>query len=198
MVDFHGLDFAILTVSDSRSHATDSSGQYLVDQAQAAGHRVVARHLIPDDVYLMRALVSRWIADPAIHAVLITGGTGFHERDSTPEALAALFEKEVDGFGEEFRRLSSFEIGSSTIQSRARAGLANHTLVFCLPGSTGACRTGWEGILREQLDNRHTPCNFSALVRRKPQRDLSAIDTPLPLAAPGAVVAPGTGGAGQS
>lgn len=184
MVDFHGLKLAILTVSDSRNHASDSSGQYLVDQALAAGHQVVARHLIPDDVYLMRALVSRWIADPGVHAVVITGGTGFHERDSTPEAMAPLFDKAVDGFGEEFRRLSSAEIGSSTIQSRALAGLANHTLIFCLPGSTGACQTGWEGILRDQLDNRHKPCNFSQLVRRKPERSLSALDTPLPLNAP--------------
>lgn len=184
MTDFLGLNLAILTVSDSRSHATDSSGQYLVDQTQAAGHRVVARNLVPDDVYLMRALVSRWIADPEVQVVLITGGTGFHERDSTPEALAPLLEKHVEGFGEEFRRLSAAEIGSSTIQSRALAGLANHTLVFCLPGSTGACRTGWEGILRDQLDNRHTPCNFSQLVQRKPPRDLSPIDTPLSLVAP--------------
>ena len=187
MVDFQGLNLAILTVSDSRSHATDSSGQYLVDQAQAAGHRVMSRHLIPDDIYLMRALVGRWIADPRIQIVLITGGTGFHERDSTPEALAPLFDKVVEGFGEEFRRLSSAEIGSSTIQSRAVAGLANHTLIFCLPGSTGACRTGWEGILRDQLDNRHRPCNFSQLAQRKPARDLRCIDEPLSLEAPGAV-----------
>lgn len=184
MVDSHGLNLAILTVSDSRSHANDSSGQYLVDQACAAGHQVVARNLIPDDIYLMRALVSRWIADPAVHAVIVTGGTGFHERDSTPEALAPLFDKVVDGFGEEFRRLSSAEIGSSTIQSRALAGLANHTLLFCLPGSTGACRTGWEGILRHQLDSRHKPCNFSQLVLRKPERDLRVIDQQLPLAGP--------------
>jgi molybdenum cofactor biosynthesis protein B len=190
MVDFHGLNLAILTVSDSRSHANDSSGQYLVDQAQAVGHRVVARNLVPDDVYLMRALVSRWIADPEVQVVLITGGTGFHERDSTPDALAPLFDKQVDGFGEEFRRLSAAEIGSSTIQSRALAGLANHTLIFCLPGSTGACRTGWEGILRDQLDNRHKPCNFSALVQRKPGRDLSPIDNPLPLGAPASETAP--------
>lgn len=184
MAEFHGLNLAILTVSDSRSHATDSSGQYLVDQALAAGHRVVSRHLIPDDIYLMRALVSRWIADPGIQVVLVTGGTGFHERDSTPEALAPLFDKVVDGFGEEFRRISAAEIGSSTIQSRARAGLSNHTLIFAVPGSTGACRTAWEGIVRDQLDNRHRPCNFSQLVRRKPDRDLAPLDTPLPLAPP--------------
>lgn len=190
MTDFHCLNLAILTVSDSRGHANDSSGQYLVDQAQAAGHQVVARNLIPDDIYLMRALVSRWIADPKVQAVLITGGTGFHERDSTPEALAPLFDKQIDGFGEEFRRLSSAEIGSSTIQSRALAGLANHTLIFCLPGSTGACRTGWEGLLRDQLDNRHKPCNFSQLLQRKPERDLSTIDRPLPLASPLSPVEP--------
>ncbi|MAL97227.1 molybdenum cofactor biosynthesis protein B [Hydrocarboniclastica marina] len=184
MAEFQGLNLAVLTVSDSRTHANDSSGQYLVDQALAAGHGVSARHLIPDDVYLMRALVSRWIADPEINVVLITGGTGFHERDSTPEALVPLFDKQVDGFGEEFRRLSAAEIGSSTIQSRARAGLANHTLIFSLPGSTGACRTGWEGILLHQLDNRHRPCNFSQLARRKPDRDLTPIDIQLPLDPP--------------
>ncbi|SFR60736.1 molybdenum cofactor biosynthesis protein B [Marinobacter daqiaonensis] len=164
------LNLALLTVSDTRGPAEDTSGQYLEDQLVAAGHRLAARRILPDDVYLVRALMSGWIADPAIHGIIITGGTGFHERDSTPEAVAPLLDKTIDGFGEEFRRLSQLDIGTSTIQSRAFAGMANHTVIFCLPGSTGACRTGWEGILSTQLDSRHGPCNFAALVQRKPDR----------------------------
>ncbi|WP_336367438.1 molybdenum cofactor biosynthesis protein B [Marinobacter sp. C2H3] len=167
--DLLPLNIAILTVSDSRGADQDSSGQFLEDSAAEDGHRVVARRILPDDVYLVRALLAGWIADPEIHVVLITGGTGFHERDSTPEAVGPLLDKTIDGFGEEFRRLSAKEIGTSTVQSRAFGGLANHTVIFCLPGSTGACRTGWNGIVRSQLDSRHKPCNFSALVRRKPQ-----------------------------
>jgi molybdenum cofactor biosynthesis protein B len=174
------LSIAILTVSDSRGPAEDTSGQYLVDQITAAGHRFSARRLLPDDIYLIRALIARWIADPAIQVILITGGTGFHERDSTPEAVAPLFDKVIEGFGEEFRRLSAADVGSSTIQSRALAGLANHTVVFCLPGSTGACRTGWEGLLREQLDSRHRPCNFAALVGRKPDKPVDRLDDVIP------------------
>lgn len=162
------LNIALLTVSDSRGPDQDTSGQYLEDQLTEAGHQMMARRLLPDDVYLIRALIAGWIADPAIHVVLITGGTGFHERDSTPEAVRPLLDKTIDGFGEEFRRLSVDDIGSSTVQSRAFGGLSNHTVIFCLPGSTGACRTGWEGILSQQLDSRHKPCNFSALVLRKP------------------------------
>lgn len=173
---FQPLNVAILTISDSRGPEQDSSGQYLVDRARAEGHRIVSRRLLPDDIYLMRALVARWIADPEINAVLITGGTGFHERDSTPEALTPLFDKIVDGFGEQFRALSADDIGNSTIQSRAMAGMANHTVIFCMPGSTGACRTGWEGIVRDQLDSRHRPCNFAALLARKPKRDLTPLD----------------------
>ncbi|WP_165856232.1 molybdenum cofactor biosynthesis protein B [Marinobacter sp. JSM 1782161] len=176
---FVPLNIAVLTISDSRGPAEDTSGQYLTDQANAAGHHVVERRLLPDDVYLIRALVARWVADSRIHVVLITGGTGFHERDSTPEAVAPLFDKLIDGFGEEFRRLSADDIGSSTIQSRALGGLSNHTVVFCLPGSTGACTLGWEGILRQQLDSRHRPCNFSALVNRKPERPLHRLDDAL-------------------
>jgi molybdenum cofactor biosynthesis protein B len=170
------LNIALLTVSDTRGPGEDTSGQYLEDQLLAAGHRLVARRLLPDDVYLVRALMSRWIADPQIHAIIITGGTGFHERDSTPEAVAPLLDKTIDGFGEEFRRLSQQDIGTSTIQSRAFGGLANHTVVFCLPGSTGACRTGWEGILNTQLDSRHGPCNFVALIQGKPDRPLHRVD----------------------
>ena len=142
----------------------------------ATGHQLAARRILPDDVYLVRALMSRWIADPAIHGIIITGGTGFHERDSTPEAVGPLLDKTIDGFGEEFRRLSQLDIGTSTIQSRAFGGLANHTVIFCLPGSTGACRTGLEGILNTQLDSRHGPCNFAALVQRKPDRPVHRLD----------------------
>ncbi len=179
--EFQPLNLAVLTISDTRGPSQDSSGQYLVDQALEAGHHVAARRLLPDDIHLMRALVSRWIADPQINAVLITGGTGFHERDSTPEALIPLFDKTVEGFGEQFRALSAEEIGNSTIQSRAIAGMANHTVIFCMPGSTGACRTGWEGIVREQLDSRHKPCNFVALLNRKPDASLTAIDQAIEL-----------------
>ncbi len=170
------LNIAILTVSDTRGFDEDSSGQFLEDSVVEAGHNVTSRRILPDDVYLIRAAISFWIADPDIHTVIITGGTGFSERDSTPEAVVPLLDKSIEGFGEEFRRLSAAEIGSSTIQSRAFAGLANHTVVFCLPGSTGACRTGWNGILRSQLDSRHGPCNFSALVRRKPQRAIARLN----------------------
>lgn len=164
------LNIALLTVSDTRSAAEDTSGQFLDDSITNAGHHLIARRLLPDDIYLVRALVSGWIADPAVHVVIITGGTGFHERDSTPEAIGPLLDKTIDGFGEEFRRLSAVDIGTSTIQSRAFGGLANHTTIFCLPGSTGACRTGWNDILSSQLDSRHGPCNFSELVLRKPDR----------------------------
>jgi len=164
------LNIALLTVSDSRGVDEDTSGQFLEDSIVDTGHRLISRRILPDDVYLVRALLSQWIADPEVHAVLITGGTGFHERDSTPEAVLPLLDKVIEGFGEEFRRLSASEIGTSTIQSRAFGGLANHTVIFCLPGSTGACRTGWNGILKTQLDSRHGPCNFSALAMRKPDR----------------------------
>ncbi|WP_100639202.1 molybdenum cofactor biosynthesis protein B [Marinobacter salexigens] len=164
------LNIAILTVSDTRGYEEDSSGQFLEDSVVEAGHRLVSRRILPDDVYLVRAAMSSWIADSDIQVIIITGGTGFSERDSTPEAVAPLLDKAIEGFGEEFRRQSALEIGSSTIQSRAFGGLANHTAIFCLPGSTGACRTGWNGILSTQLDSRHGPCNFSALVGRKPVR----------------------------
>lgn len=158
------LGVAVLTVSDTRTEANDTSGQYLVDSLRAAGHALAARALVVDDIYQIRAVVSRWIADPDIHAVLVTGGTGFGGRDSTPEALVPLFDKQVEGFGECFRALSLQEIGSSTLQSRAVAGVANRTVVFCMPGSTGACRTAWEGLIRDQLDSRFRPCNFASIV----------------------------------
>jgi len=154
------LALAVLTVSDSRTIDTDTSGQYLLDALAAAGHRAAARTIVVDDIYQIRAVVSNWIADRGIDAVLITGGTGFSGRDSTPEAVRPLFDKDIDGFGEIFRALSHAEIGSSTIQSRAVAGFANNTVIFCMPGSTGACTTAWNGIIREQLDSSHRPCNF--------------------------------------
>ncbi len=154
------LNAAVLTVSDTRTEEDDSSGRFLADALTAAGHRVAARAIVVDDIYQIRALLSAWIASDDIQAVLVTGGTGFSGRDSTPEAVAPLFDKCIDGFGELFRALSYTEIGSSTVQSRALAGLANDTVIFCMPGSTGACRTAWEGIIREQLDSSHRPCNF--------------------------------------
>ncbi|MDY0005285.1 MAG: molybdenum cofactor biosynthesis protein B [Spongiibacteraceae bacterium] len=161
---FQALGAAVLTVSDSRSPAEDSSGQYLADALRTAGHNVLDRQLVPDDIYQIRAVISAWIASPAIQAVVVTGGTGFSGRDSTPEAVAVLFDKQVEGFGELFRQLSHRTIGSSTIQSRALAGFANNTVIFCVPGSTGACRDAWEGIIREQLDSRHRPCNFAGVL----------------------------------
>jgi molybdenum cofactor biosynthesis protein B len=157
---FVSLSVAVLTVSDTRGLAEDTSGAYLQEALLDAGHRLAERALVPDDVYRIRAVVSRWIAEAEPHAILVTGGTGFAGRDSTPEALQPLFDKEVEGFGETFRALSYQEIGTSTIQSRAVAGLANRTVIFCMPGSTGACRTAWQGVIRDQLDATHRPCNF--------------------------------------
>ncbi|GAA0859261.1 molybdenum cofactor biosynthesis protein B [Aliiglaciecola litoralis] len=158
---FEALSIAVLTVSDTRDKKTDTSGLYLATSATDAGHQVTHRDIVIDDIYQIRALVSGYIADPNIQAVLITGGTGFTQRDSTPEALTPLFDKEVEGFGELFRFLSYQEIGTSTIQSRAIAGLANGTVIFCLPGSTGACKTAWTGIIQAQLNGAQGPCNFT-------------------------------------
>ena len=159
---FVPLNIAVLTVSDTRTFDTDTSGQLFVDRLQAAGHRLAARVLLKDDLYRIRAQVANWIAEEEVQVVLITGGTGFTGRDSTPEAVSCLLDKQVDGFGELFRHISLADIGTSTLQSRALAGIANGTLVCCLPGSTNACRTAWDGILAEQLDVRHRPCNFVA------------------------------------
>jgi len=161
--DFIPLHLCVLTVSDSRTLADDKSGDYLIASISDAGHALVERALLPDDRYQLRALVSRWIADQDVDGVLVTGGTGFTGRDSTPEALLPLLDKEMPGFGELFRALSFEEIGTSSLQSRAFAGLANGTFVFCLPGSTSACRTGWEKIIRAQLDARTRPCNLATL-----------------------------------
>ena len=154
------LGVAVLTVSDTRTEEDDTSGKFLVDALSCDGHRLAGKAIVIDDIYKIRAILSAWIADEEINAVLVTGGTGFSGRDSTPEAVRPLFDKDIDGFGELFRALSYQEISSSTIQSRALAGFANNTVVFCMPGSTGACRTAWVGLIKEQLDSSHGPCNF--------------------------------------
>ncbi len=159
---FVPLNIAVLTVSDTRTLETDTSGQYLVDQLQQEGHVLADRQIMQDNLYQVRARVAQWIADEQVQAVLITGGTGFTERDSTPEAVSCLLDRIIEGFGELFRHISYADIGTSTIQSRAFAGLANRTLVCCMPGSTNACRTAWEGILQQQLDARQGPCNLVA------------------------------------
>ena len=161
--DFIPLHLCVLTVSDSRTLADDKSGDYLVSALSDAGHSLAERAVLPDDRYQLRALVSKWIADAGIDGILVTGGTGFTGRDSTPEALLPLLDKEMPGFGELFRAISFEEIGTSSLQSRAFAGLANSTFLFCLPGSTSACRTGWEKIIRAQLDARTQPCNLATL-----------------------------------
>ena len=161
---FRPLNISVLTVSDTRSIAEDTSGDALIELLTQAGHTLSERKLVKDDIYQMRAVVSNWIADQQTNVVLITGGTGFYSRDSTPEAITPLFDKTIEGFGELFRQISYTEIGTSTIQSRAIAGLANQTLIFCLPGSTGACKTAWNGILEEQLNASHRPCNFVSML----------------------------------
>lgn len=160
------LRLAVLTVSDSRDLDSDKSGAWLADALQEQGHALVSRHIVPDDKYMIRAQLSAWIADPAVDGVLLTGGTGITGRDVTPEAVMPLLDKVLEGFGELFRQLSFTEIGASTIQSRALAGVANATLVFCLPGSSGAVRLGWQQILQPQLDMRTKPCNFAMLLPR--------------------------------
>ena len=164
--EFVALSLCVLTVSDTRSAADDSSGDYLCDALREAGHRLHERALSRDDRYRLRAIVSAWIAEPGVHGIIVTGGTGFTGRDSTPEAIRPLLDKEMPGFGEMFRVLSFEEIGTSTLQSRAFAGLANDKFVFCLPGSTSACRTAWEKLLRAQLDARTRPCNLAGLRSR--------------------------------
>lgn len=163
---FRPLNIAVMTVSDTRTEATDRSGETLVKLLTGAGHVLAEKRIVPDDVYRMRAVISQWIADDAINAVITTGGTGITGRDSTPEAVTVLFDKQIDGFGEVFRALSYEEINTSTIQSRAVAGVANATFIFCLPGSTGACRTGWNRLISHQLDYRTRPCNLVELMPR--------------------------------
>lgn len=162
----HSLNCAVLTVSDTRTLAQDASGSLLIELLTADGHRLADRALVKDDRFQIRAVVSHWIAEPTIDVILTTGGTGFTGRDSTPEAIAPLLEKTIEGFGELFRQVSFEEIGSSTIQSRALGGLSNGTLVFCMPGSKNACQTAWKRILHNQLDVNFKPCNFVELIPR--------------------------------
>lgn len=158
--EFLPVNAVVVTVSDTRTEQTDTSGKYLADSLRQAGHNVLDRHIVKDDTYKLRALVATLIADEQVQAILLTGGTGFTHRDNTVRAVTPLLDMSIDGFGEIFRYLSHAEIGSSTIQSRAFAGMSNGTIVFCMPGSTGACRTAWEGIVAQQLDSRHKPCHF--------------------------------------
>lgn len=160
------LRVAVLTVSDTRNEATDKSGALLVERLQSAGHVLAAKTIARDDVYAIRAIVSAWIADPAVEVVITTGGTGLTGRDGTPEAVVALLDKEIDGFGELFRTISYEEIGASSLQSRCLAGVANATYIFCLPGSSGACATGWDKLIAPQLDYRTRPCNLAELMPR--------------------------------
>jgi len=157
---FRALRIAVLTVSDTRDLSNDSSGQFLFDALTQAGHQLADRAIVRDDIWQIRGRVCPWIAATDVDVVLITGGTGFAQRDVTPQAISPLIERSVDGFGELFRHISYGEIGLSTIQSRALAGISNGTLICGLPGSTNACKTAWEGILLSQLDNRTRPCNF--------------------------------------
>jgi molybdenum cofactor biosynthesis protein B len=164
--DFIPLNIAVLTVSDTRTLADDKSGNVLVERLSAAGHRLAARDIVTDDVEAIRAVVRDWIADPGVDAIITTGGTGFTGRDVTPEAIEPLFEKRMDGFSIVFQMISYAKIGTSTIQSRATAGVAGATYIFCLPGSPGACKDGWDGILAAQLDYRTNPCNFVEIMPR--------------------------------
>ena len=168
--DFLPINIAVLTVSDSRTETTDTSGRLLAQRVEEAGHYLAERLIVPDDIYQIRAVVSRWVAAEQINAVITTGGTGVTGRDGTPEAIKPLLDKEIEGFGEIFRMLSHRDIGTSTVQSRALAGVANGTFLFCLPGSSGACRTGWDELIRDQLDYRHKPCNLVELMPRLRER----------------------------
>jgi molybdenum cofactor biosynthesis protein B len=167
---FVALNIAVLTVSDTRTAETDTSGALLAERLTTAGHQLGARTLERDDCYRIRATVSAWIADPAIQVVITTGGTGLTGRDGTPEALLPLLDKVIDGFGESFRRISWDDIGTSTLQSRALAGVANGTVVFCVPGSTSACATAWDQLIGPQLDARTRPCNLTELMPRLLER----------------------------
>jgi molybdenum cofactor biosynthesis protein B len=163
---FVPLKIAVLTVSDTRSLADDKSGATLAERIEKAGHALAGRAIVQDDVEAIRAQLRAWIADPAIDAIISTGGTGFTGRDVTPEAVEALFEKRMEGFSTAFHMVSYPKIGSSTVQSRATAGMANSTFIFCVPGSPGACRDAWDEILVHQLDYRFRPCNFVELMPR--------------------------------
>jgi len=161
---FIPLSIAVLTISDSRTEETDGSGKILAERLTGKGHRLVEKCIVPDDVYEIRAIVSRWIAAADVQVIITTGGTGLTSRDGTPEAVMPLLDKEIQGFGEMFRAISLAEIGTSALQSRALAGVANGTYLFCLPGSGGACKTGWDRLIETQLDYRTRPCNLVELM----------------------------------
>jgi molybdenum cofactor biosynthesis protein B len=164
--EFIPLNIAVLTISDSRTEATDKSGALLVERLESAGHRLAEKRIVADDIYMIRAAVSAWVADGDVNVVISTGGTGVTGRDGTPEAVQPLLDKQIDGFGEVFRSISYQEIKTSTMQSRALAGVANATYIFCLPGSSGACKTAWDTIIALQLDYRTRPCNLVELMPR--------------------------------
>lgn len=164
--EFIPLNIAVLTISDTRTEADDTSGRTLAERVEKAGHQIFEKKIVADDIYQIRAVVSGWIADNNINAVVTTGGTGVTGRDGTPEAVTPLLDKVLDGFGEVFRMLSYQDIKTSTMQSRALSGVANGTYIFCLPGSSGACRTAWDDLIKEQLDSRTKPCNLVQLMPR--------------------------------
>jgi len=164
--EFISVNIALLTISDTRTYENDTSGKLLRQRVLDSGHAVIAQQIVPDDIYQIRSVISQWIADADINAIITTGGTGLTGRDGTPEAVKVLFDKEIEGFGELFRQISFTDIKTSTIQSRAVAGVANATFIFSLPGSSGACKTAWDEILKDQLDIRHRPCNFVELMPR--------------------------------
>jgi molybdenum cofactor biosynthesis protein B len=163
---FLPVSIAVLTVSDSRDEQSDRSGRLLVERLTVAGHRLAEKRIVPDDIYQIRAVVSRWIAEPDVNVIITTGGTGVTGRDGTPEAVAPLLDKMLEGFGEMFRSISYADIKTSTLQSRALAGVANGTYVFCVPGSTGACATAWDALISAQLDLRTRPCNLVEMMLR--------------------------------
>lgn len=165
-IEFISLNIAVMTISDSRTEETDTTGKLLLERLVDAGHQLADKQIVIDDRYQIRAMLSKWIANPEIHAVITTGGTGLTGRDITPEAVKPLFDKEIEGFGELFRYLSFKTIDTSSLQSRAISGLANGTPIFCLPGSPGACKDGWDGIIVHQLDRRHRPCNLVEMMPR--------------------------------
>lgn len=160
------VNVSVMTVSDSRTEENDTSGKALVDKLTSAGHNLSDKRIIADDIYRIRETISQWIASPEVDVIITTGGTGLTGRDITPEAVRPLLDKEIEGIGELFRLVSYEEIGTSTVASRALGGVANGTFVFCLPGSTGACRTGWDKVIGPQLDSRTRPCNVVALMPR--------------------------------
>ncbi len=164
--EFIPLSIAVLTISDTRTEQDDKSGKLLVSRLEQAGHNLCHKEIVPDDVYQIRAIISQWIANKTPQVIITTGGTGVTGRDGTPEAIKPLLDKEIDGFGEMFRVLSFESIGTSTLQSRATAGVANGTYIFCLPGSSGACSDAWDKLISQQLDYRHRPCNLVELIPR--------------------------------